>query len=813
MLSDLRYAYRQFVKYPGFTAIAILTLAVGIGATTTIFSAVNAVLLRPLPVADPARVVRIFADEPGTGLRRDFSFGDYRDYREENRTLQSLVGAQPFRAGISIDGVSELASGEFVTANFFDGLGIEPVLGRGFVTDEERAPNAAAVVVLGYDLWRRLTGGDSTVVGRVARLNNRPFTVVGVAPRGFGGTNFAVAREMWVPIMMRGTLEPAQMAGSWVDDRQALVIELLGVLLPTARRADAQADLNAITERLAVRYPRSHAGVSVRVVSERAGLINPEMPRLVTIAGLVMLAVVALVLIVVCANVAGLLLARAVAREQEVGVRLALGASRGRLVRLLLLESALLAVPAGVLGLLTAAWASPLYTAFLPSANTPTLDFSPDRSVALFAVSCSLAAVVLFGLAPALFATRASALTALASGGRSGVPRKRLRLLRAVAGVQLALSVIVLTVAGLLIRAALWQQAIDPGFDPSGRLAISFDVRVNDYEPAEGHRFYDELVARVSTLPGVRSASLTHASILGLTPETRLLSGERVRDSDTTGMRIAFNVVGDDYFRTVGTPLLRGRGFTSEDRVGGRSVVIVNQSLARRLGGEEAAVGQQLAIGETESPVEVIGVAADAKYTALAEAPQPFLYLPFGQHYRAAMSIIVWSGCEPASVVRSIRDQVRSIDGTMPVTRVVTLQEAVDTDLALARTASVLAVSIGVLVLFLATLGLFGVLSFSMRRRTREIGIRMALGARQRDILQLVLGQGLSLAALATAIGVGLAGLFVGQLSGLFFDISPRDPLTFGAVVLTLIAVSTFATYLPARRAARLQPMESLREE
>lgn len=822
MLPDLRYALRTLRTHPGLTAAVVLTLALGIGAASTIFSAINTVLLRELPIRDPDRVVRIFAMEPRAGLRDDFSWPEYTDLKQPARAFSGVIAVDALSAGFSIEGNSELVTGEFVSANYFDVLGVRPAVGRGFLPEEELEPGAHPVVVISHGLWQRLADGDSSVVGRTAQVNNSSYTIVGVAPEGFGGTNFALARDVWIPLMMRDRVTgggatgglPSMGTDSWHRNRRAHVVQVLGRLGDGVKRGEAARALNQTFGTWAALFPGMYDGVTSRVVAERAGLINPEMPELVTASRLLALTVVGLVLLIVCANVMGLLLARAVAREREIGVRTALGATRARLVQQLLTESVVLAVPAGLLGLLLATWATPIYTAFLPSAVPLAVDFSPDVMVMAFAFLSAIGAAIVFGLVPAAFATRAGITNALHDQrGQVGVRRARTGLIRGVVGAQVALSVVVLMTAGLLIRATLWQQAVDPGYDVAGRVALALDVRVNGYDETAGRQFYAHLLEQVQRLPTVRSASLARSGAFGLPGTTNVLSATQPTEGNTAGVAMGFNIVGPDYFRTLGIPLLAGRDFDTRDRAESPHVAIVNQTFVSRFWPGGDAVGRRIVIDETRGPAEIIGVAADAKYSAIAEAPRPFVYLPLEQHYRAPMTLYVWTGGDERTLVQPIRDVIGQLDRTLPVAGVMTLQEAVDTDLALARTAAVLATSVGALALFLTAVGLYGILAFGVTRRTREIGIRMAVGAQRRDVLWLVIRQGIATVGLAVGVGLTAALYLGGLLEGLFFEISPRDPGTLALVVTVLLGIALLAMYLPARRAARVDPMDALRTD
>lgn len=810
--NHVRHAVRALTARPGFAVAATLTLGLGIGANATLFSAVNALLLRDLPVRDPDQLVRLFNEESRQTLTGLFSRPVVDDLRAGNRAFVDLVGVARFDAVLELGSASELVTGEMVTATFFSMLGIDPTLGRGFLPQEDRTGDSHAVAVVSHELFQRLLGGDPTAVGRSIELNDRPFAIVGVAPEGFHGTNFAIGVDIWVPTMARGLVRGAgPEVARMLTDRETPWLQVIGRLKTGVSLAQANDDVTGIAERLAGSESDGRSVPRLYVLPERVGLLNPAMPQVVVLAGLLGMVVVGLVLLVACLNVAGLLLAQGAARRREFGIRLAVGAGRGDLIVQLLVESAVLMVPAGALGFVVAIWATAIFTAFLPPVEGLIVSFAPDATVLAFTLGITALAVVGTGLVPALRSTRVGVSGSLRSGSDGGGGRLALR--DGLVVVQLALSVVILVVAGLFLRTMLWYQSVDPGYDVRNGLAVSLNLELGRYSDTRGRRFYDELLRRVRRLPGVRDATIARGVTAGGSAGMEILPtpGRGSRHSEES-IGIGFNVVGTQYLRTMGIPLLGGRSFDGRDRADGVPVTIVNDFMARRHWPGEDPVGARIRIAGG-GELEVVGVAGNAKYGALAEEARPYLYLPVTQRYRPQMLLLLRTRDEPRALLPVVRDVIRELDRSMPILDVFTFREFHAQDLWLSKTTAVLAVAVGVFGLLVSAIGLYGIVAFAVSRRVREIGIRMALGARGADVVRVVVGRSVWLIGIGAAGGVIAALPVAHLLGGLVYGVTPSEASTYGVVVLILGGVAALASYLPTRRVTRLHPAVALRQE
>jgi predicted permease len=816
LLQDLRYGVRVLRKAPGFTAVALVSLALGIGVNTAIFSLVNAVLIRPVPVVrEQGRIV---------WLRAPSSYPDYQDYREQSRSFEGMAAASGGRE-FSLareGGEPELIRGELVTANYFDVLGVGASRGRTFVEDEGRAPSQ--VVVLGHDLWRTHFGSDASIVGRQISLNGLGFTVVGVAPANFTGTEAGLARALWVPLSMEPVINP-RVAASSSDAREPDVLHsrqnhwlaVLARLKPNVGREQASAELAAVARRVAESGGERVGEETLRraqLLQMSGGMDPGDREEALPIAWLVM-GVVALVLMIACANIAGLLVARAAVRRRETAVRQALGATRARLVRQWLTESVLLGVAGGALGLLLALWANDLMVSYAGGTPLASLDLRLDYRVLAFTLLVSVATGVVFGLAPALQASRLDIVTALKTEdalARSGSRRSRLR--AAFVTAQVTLSVVLLVCAGLFIRSLQNAHTIDPGFRVERALTVTVDLGLLRYREADGGRFYRELLSRVESQPGVERASLVRYTQLGYSFAQGQVVAEGGKASAGDALSTGFNVVGPRYFETMGTRLVRGRDFTEADREGAPQVAVVNETLAAMLWPGQDPLGKRLSFDGPEGPfAEVVGVARDGKYRSLSDRPRPYLYRPLFQSYMPRMTLVVRTSGEPAALAGSVRAALRALDPNLPVAEVRTLEEQFDLSLLPARVAAYTLGGFGLLALLLAGMGVYGVVSYSVAQRTREIGVRVALGARGADVLRLVLGEGLSVVGVGLLLGLALAAAAARLFAGFLYGVGAADPVTFVGVPALLGAIALAAGYLPARRATKVDPMVALRHE
>ena len=819
LTQDLRLAIRRLINSPSFTAVAVLALALGIGANTAIFSLLNGALLRPLPGVDAENLITLERTQNG---KVQFSFGypDYLDYRDHNESLEGLAAHCGTPLSFS-DASTERLRGDLVSGNYFSVLRVKPALGRLITADDDKTPGGHAVAVLSYGAWLRLFGGDSDAVGRNMRLNSYDFTIIGVAARGFTGTQTGASFDVWIPLMMQAQAMPRTLGRTWFNDRTAGWLGLFGRLKPAASLEQAQAELRTIAESMSQTYPDTNAGRGVSVLAG-LGLDSTDRISLRNFLSL-LLAAVALLLLIACTNVASLFLLRATTRRREIAVKLALGASRSRIVRQLLTEGLLVAVMAGTLGLLLAPWTTQTIVAFQqPAYVMRGVDISPDARVFFFTALLSVLTAIAFSLIPALQASKTDLVTALKDGAPASGPRRSL-LQSSLVVAQIALSLILLIGAGLAARTMQKAMTMDRGFEGENMALMSMDLTIRRYSESEGRTFYEELLKRVNALPGVVSSSLAKTVppndwsdrlsvfLPGDEPPPEVL---RVRDD--LGLRVDANRIAPDYFRTLGIPILEGREFTTGDRVGTPFVAVVNEKLARQLWPGESAIGKSLAVPfwrEPRPPVQIIGVVKNTKHRSLLEEPPLLVYLPELQVYDGRATLVARTSTDPASLIPAIRDEVAAIDRDISLYAVKTMSEQITSTLWQQRMAAGLIGIFGALALVLAAIGIYGVVSHWVAARTREIGIRMALGADARAVMRMILRQGFVLALMG--VGAGLAGALAltRLMSSLLYGVSATDPLTFLLSGALLIGVALAAGFVPARRATRVDPMIALRCE
>jgi macrolide transport system ATP-binding/permease protein len=809
ILQDIRYGLRMIAKAPGFTLLATLALALGICANTTIFSLVNGLILRPLTgVKDPDRLVAVFTSDYSSGLYGGSSYPDYVDLRNQADVFESLAAFDQTVLNASGESEAERLRGFVVTGNYFDVLGVRAQLGRTLQpSDDQRAD--AATVVISDSLWQRRFSADPATVGKTLRLNDKLYTIVGVTEPSFRGLRLGLPPEFWLstsPDFMRGAR----------DDRG---IQLIGRLKPGVTMAQAQTQLTTIAARLAQAYPETNLGTIDRpneprpMTVVRESRLGPEAQIAIKRVSLLLFAVVGLVLLIACANVANLLLARASARRREIAVRLALGASRRRLIRQLLTESFLLALLGGVAGLLATQWTVRLLPQFFPVNDANGLDLSVDWRVLVFTLGVSLLTGLLFGLAPALQATRLNLLPALKNEVSVYSQRRRRIALRDVLVIaQLAMSLVLLVSAGLFVRSLRQALTFDPGFATDNLLTASLETRGARLNEQQGQEFFQQTLERVSSLPGVQSATLSMVVPLTGGGNRRMITLEGYQRQPNEDTELNTNTIGLNYFTTMGIPIVAGRDFDKQDRKGSPLVVIVNEELARRYYGGNA-VGKRLQIGSNVPSREIVGVARTAKYRNLREPSLPFIYIPFGQEYQSGMTLMVRTKGDPEEIVGSLHNEMRALNRDVPLFSVQTMSERIGGQLAADRMIAVLLSVFGGGALLLAAIGIYGVMGYAVVQRTHEIGIRLALGAEQRDILRLIVGQGMVLIAIGAGIGLAVALAVTQVLKSLLFGVSATDPLTFALVIVVLVGVALLACYLPARRATKVDPLEALRYE
>jgi predicted permease len=816
---DVRYAVRQLAKAPGFAVVAVLTLALGIGANTALFTLGNSILLRPRPgVRGAEQVVWIAQLNMYDGRPQSTSYPDYLTYRNQLRDIFSDVTAVD-DVWLSVGGGTEpvRVRGQYVGANFFETLGTPIQLGRGFLAEDERVPGASPVAVMSHHFWERRFESDPSIVGRQIVVNGQRLTIVGVAGRGFNGPDHEDAwRALWIPLTMMPRLQP-NAGADWLSSTGLAFLRVLGRLRPDVDAARADAAVATITARLWQADSTNRDAKTARTFSARAGLapgMDPELVPLTVLAA----AVTGVILLIACANVSNLLLGRAVSRRREMAVRLAIGASRARVVRQLLTESLLLGALAGGLALLIATWGAHLIVATMIPLP---LELAPDPRVLGFSIGTAFVATGLFGVVPAVHATRAEAATTLRDGA-AGSSASRARLQSGFVVAQVALSLILLVTAGLFLRSVQKAQAVDVGFDATQRvLALSFDLRLQGYTEDRSKAFVREVLDRSRGLPGVESVALaSQAPMSG-----RLVFTEIALDSDRATPRHAREaasrppalqtVITPGYFQTLGLPLVRGRDFEARDDAGAPGVAIVSEQLADRLWPGEDALGRRLGITGPGGPyLQVIGVAREAVVTDIRERSSPTVYVPRAQRQEDAdLTLLVRATGDASRFASALRRELRSLDPNLPVYGVQTLAQYRRANMAESRHGSTLLAIFGGLALVLASIGVYGVLAFAVSQRTREIGIRMALGARQREVVGLFLREGIRRTMLGVVIGLVLSFGVARLLASVFLGVTPGDAVAFGGVAGILVVVATLACWVPARRAAKVDPMRALRHE
>lgn len=809
LLQDLRYALRTLQKSPGFTAAVVLTLALGIGANTAIFTIVNALLLRDLPHVTRSDELLLIGRTVNNEGFDTFSYPDYIDLRDGTRVFTGVASVTTVPVHVTGTGATERARGAIVSANYFEVLGTSPAHGRFFAPDEDNPANPVQVVVLGAGLWQRAFGGRADVVGKTIRLDNRPFEVIGVAPAGFQGVTRGDQLDVFLPLAVQPIAMPE--FGSFINLREAVWLQLFGRLRPGASLAQAQTELGAFGQQLVAAFPIDRKGWSVSA-APTSGFDPITRARVVDFLRLLQGAVI-LVLAIACANVANLLLVRSASRRKELAIRASLGAGRGRILRQLLTESVVLAALGGLGGLLLAYWGSNLLRALPLLRFSGEIDLTPDTRVLVFTFLISLAAGVLFGLVPALHAARSDLAGELRQGAEIGRPRGA-RLRSALVVTQVAVSLVLLVAAGLFVRTLRNAYAVDPGF-ATDVLTARLDLSLQGYDSTRGRRFYDQLLRDLSAIPGVRpgGASLALNLPFGGGFDTRIDAQGALIDAEHRGYRTDRNSVSSDYFRTMEIPIIRGRSFTAQDVATSSLVAVINEAVAERLWPGQEAVGNRFVRTWGGPPLEVIGVARDAKYRSLFEDRRLTFYQPLTQEYRAALVVHLRPTGDPAALAGPLQRAVHALDPELPVYRIQPLRERLAGSLGQQRSAATLIGGFGALALLLAAIGLYGAVAYSAAQRTREFGIRIALGAQTPDVLRQVLREGVVLGVLGLAIGLVTAGLATRVLRSQLFGVTPTDPLSFAVVSLLLLTVAVLASYVPARRATRVDPMVALRTE
>jgi predicted permease len=814
---DLRYGARLLMKNRGFTAAAVLTLALGISANITIFSIISDFFFKPLPVKEPDRLVLVLQKSAIWKMPHGHSWLDFRDYRERLDVFSDLLAVTIGPAHLSVAGEQpERQWIETVSGNYFSMLGVEPRLGRLLQREEGERPGADPVIVLSHDYWQSKFGGDPSVIGKTINVNGHPFTIVGVTPETFGSAQWSLAPKAFVPASMLGQARPD--GEKLLQERGAPIFKVMARLKPGVTLAQANAAVEMAAKQLAREYPEEHKEAKVFVAREQYCRPEPSFVEFMPVIGSVFMVMVGLVLLIACANVANLMLSRAIVRQKEMSIRTAIGANRSRLIRQLLAESILLGVIAGVAGSLLARWSEYLLS-FMPEGlgDMPVRnDTNWDWRVIAFTFLISVLAGVVTGLAPALRATRFDLQTTLKEGGSAMLASGRHLFRSGLVISQVAICVVVLIAGGLFVRSLQQVAGMDLGFRTDHILMASLDLGLQGYDAARQRQFHRELLDRLKELPGVRSASLASSVPFGYSFEiAEIASEEKAGDKDSFSA-VHANYVTPDYLATIGSTLLSGRNFTEHDNETAPKVAIINAFMAERLWPGQDALGRRFKWRASGDFWQVVGIARNAKYVMIGEELRPFFYVPLAQRHASPVTLHVWADGAPAALTPAVRGVLSKMDPHLPIYNVRSMEEHLN-DSAFAmmplRFGAVLAGVQGLLGLLLAAMGIYGVVSYAVSQRIREIGVRMALGARSFDILRLVVRDGLRLTLIGLALGLLISLGFTALLGRVLYGLTPAAMPVFVAVIVLLTGVAMLACYLPARRATKVDPLVALRCE
>jgi predicted permease len=807
---DARYSLRVIAKAPGFAAIAILTLALGIGANTTIFSWINSTLLNPVPgLTRPTEVVSLTLSKPGYNPF-PFTYPDIEAMRDGQKSFTGIAACSFAQMSLTGKGKPERVWGMVASANYFDVLGVRPMLGRGFLPVEDEKPGGAPVAVISYRLWQTHFGANPNLVGQTIEINQHPYTIVGVTPAVFQGSQTGVRTDIWVPVMMETQVHPL---GDLLHDHHYFWLLAFGRLKPGVVLEQAQEEMTLRLKPEVRNYPEEHKGhesVTVYPLWRNPFSLNQFLatllPALMCIAGLVLL--------LACVNVANLMLVRSVGRRREMAIRMSLGASRWRQVRQLLVESLMLALAGGAVALLITFWTGGTLLKFLPVAEDLPLALSitTDRTVLLAALAISALTGVIFGILPAMRASDEAPVAVLKedTGSASGGLRKA-RLASGLVVAQISLSLLLLICAGLFIRSFRSAQQVNPGFDPHNVLIASYDLFTAGYSDSSGAEFDRQLVAKLEALPGVRSVALANRVPLGFGGGSTSVKPQGYVSQANESMETQVAIITPNYFQTIRIPIVNGRDFTLQDTKGSQRAVIVNETFVNRYWPHQEAVGKQLFSDMPKDWLTVVGVARDTKVISLNEKPTPFLYLPLYQVYQATMMINARVTGDPLAFGKTLEKTIHELNADLVVFDVTPLELREQFASFRQRVAGTFVGAFGLLALALAAVGIYGVTAYTTRQRTHEIGIRMALGATKQDVLRLVLSHGLRLVLAGVGLGLVLSFVLTRFLTDLLLGVTSTDAFTFASVATLLCAVALFACFIPARRAMRVDPMVALR--
>jgi predicted permease len=819
-IQDIRFGFRMLIKNPAVTIVAVLTLALGIGANTAIFSTVNALFLRPLPVQQPERLIFVAPLQPGASGYTQFSYPDFQDLRSQSAGVSDVLAYTISVIGFDVAGKAEPVVVSYVSGNMFPALGLKPAAGRLISGEETEKAATDPVVVLGYSYWKKKFNADPSILGKQVKLNGHGATVVGVAPEGFQGLYSALEMQAYLPMGMQSIEIGSE--DFWTRrDLRGLIV--LGMLSPGVGMRQAQSSVDVVARRLAQAYPDADKGLTIRLYPERLARPQPSPGNQVLIVGIIFTVLAGLVLLLACSNVANIVLVRATAREREMAVRASLGAGRIRLIRQLLTESVLLALLGGVAGMLLGIWGSRAIGSIRPDAPFPVrLDFGFDWRVFSYGMLAALIAGILAGLFPAWRASRTDLNTVLHEGSRgilAGSARSRMRSVLVVG--QVGASLMLLVAAGLFQRSARNAEHLYLGFDPSHLINIGTDPHTVGMDRERAQQFYRQLKDRVRALPGVQSATLAFSVPMGYIGNTAPVYVEgQVVNPKQGAPDLNYNSVDEDYFSTLRMPLLSGRAFTRQDDEHAPQVAIVNAAMAKHFWPDQdarEAVGKRFSTKGPGGPfLEVVGVATTSKYSGPAEDPTPFFYIPQAQDQLTTLRVLqVRTLTTPEPLIPVVQEQVHALSPELPIFISQTMEQSLQggNGFFFFRLASKLTGALGFLGLALALVGVYGVISYVASQRTHEIGVRMALGATRGKILGMVLRQGLVLVGAGVLVGLALAYVAARGMSNFLVGVSPSDPLTFAAVAVFLMTVGLLASYIPARRAMKVEPLRALKYE
>lgn len=821
LIRDIRYGFRSLVRVPGFTLVAIITIALGIGVNSTIFSLVNAVLFRPLPVDEPERLVDIYGHTATSSTHDTNSFPNFVDYEDQTETLSGLVAYTNFFANLSIAGSSELVIGELVSRDYFSVLGVQPAKGRAFSPDEFTAVGASPVAILSHPFWQTRFGADPDVLGRTLRLNGLAYTVVGVAPEGFGGMFPAVSAQMWLPVSMVEEVEPlGNQRGSGggpgshrLERRGQHFLWVKGRMKPDVTVGQVQAEMASIAARLEAEYPETNERERVAVLATNDVALNPDFDATVAPAGMVLLGAVGLVLLVACANLANMMLSRASSRQRELALRNALGAGQGRLIRQMLTESMMLALAGGAVAMALAYWLSRVIARFQPPLPIDIgLDIAPDWRVLLFTLLVACVAGVAFGLVPAIRASRPELVPAL-KGQSAGAGRRTWFSLRNVLVVgQVAVSLVILVAGALLTRSLGAAGQVDLGYDANRTAYLSLAMDMNGYDVEDAGTLLETGKRRLQALPQVEAVGMASRLPLDLNNNgfSVFIDGHQ-EAADSRPYAIDGASVDEDYFDALGLNLVAGRGIEEPDREEYSRVAVVTQTMADRYWPSEDAVGREFRTSWEGQPYRIVGIVQDYKVDTPGEAPKPYIHLPLPREASFA-GLLIRTSTPAAASVSAFEQEFRTLDPELVFLATGTVRQLADVRLFPIRAGAWLIGVFGLLALVLAAVGLYGIISYSVSRRLREIGIRKALGAETSVVVGMVLRQGMTLVGVGVLLGLGLAAVGGRVLSSVLF-VGAFDPISFGLAGAILASVAALANWIPARKASRVDPMLAVRAE